>query len=387
MVINEMHLQNVNFPLVPSFSPMDALIYFGGEVKALDDSGRVGGYLVRFTDAQHKDLVGDYFTKDTYLGARSGDGVDCLFHHGLPLKAAFPAEFSDHLFAPLKTKVDDIGVFAETVLDLADAYEKKIHELVIAGKLGWSSGAPPHMVKRAEDGFLKRWPIAEGSLTPMPCEPQNRALAMKSFDSIKLIDIENDDTIKDLFSDKLAEQTPSSWQLESAFRDVLRDIASAAATSNVTGTPVDVQAKVREAADGYLAKLVPLAVSQINDYVESGDPDPFYLKSVLHELPDTPAVPKFVESLEVVLAAAQEVQTRAKLIHELRVKSGRVLSEANRQRLSMLLTGLQTCASDIESLLTDTEAQKKSIELIDPDIARGLVVGFELQKMRMPSIT
>ena len=39
----------------------------GGAVKALGD-GKIGGYLVRFTDMQSPDLTGDYFTADTELG-------------------------------------------------------------------------------------------------------------------------------------------------------------------------------------------------------------------------------------------------------------------------------------------------------------------------------
>lgn len=161
----------------------DTLIHFGGAIKALDDTGKVGGYLVRFTDADRKDLVGDYFTAKTYLGAHNGDGVDTLFHHGLAIKDGFD-KYADHLFTPLKAKKDEIGIWAETILDMADEYEKTVFELVKSGKLGWSSGATGHMVKRAEDGELLRWPIAEGSLTPTPCEPMNRAMSLKSYQAI-----------------------------------------------------------------------------------------------------------------------------------------------------------------------------------------------------------
>lgn len=179
------------------------MIYFGDALKAMDDSGKVGGYLVRFSDGSKKDLSGEYFTAETYLGSHDGDGVDTMFHHGQPLpiksnltKAAI-AELEglrDHVFAPVKTKRDTIGIFAETVLNMADEYEKAVFGLVKAGKLGWSSGAVGHLVKKAESGQIKRWPIGEASITPTPCEPLNRAMPVKSLDSIKFVSvIEGDD--------------------------------------------------------------------------------------------------------------------------------------------------------------------------------------------------
>lgn len=178
---------------------MDSLIYFGDSIKALDDNGKVGGYLVRFSDdGAQKDLSGEYFTSKTFLGSRDGDGVDTVFHHGqaLPIKAkltkAAQAEIEalrDHVFAPVKTKRDAVGVFAETVLDMADEYEKAVFGLVKAGKIGWSSGAVGHLVKKADDGQITRWPIGEASFTPTPCEPQNRAITIKSLDAIKFVSV------------------------------------------------------------------------------------------------------------------------------------------------------------------------------------------------------
>ena len=177
---------------------MDSLIYFGDTLKALDDNGKVGGYLVRFTDASNKDLSGEYFTSKTYLGAHDGNGVDTMFHHGQPLPvkakltktaAAELEGWRDHVFAPVKTKRDAIGIFAETVLNMADEYEKAVFGLVKANKLGWSSGAVGHLVKKADDGRITRWPIGEASITPTPCEPLNRAVTVKSLDAIKFVSV------------------------------------------------------------------------------------------------------------------------------------------------------------------------------------------------------
>lgn len=150
---------------------MDTLILRGDAVKAFG-SGKVGGYLVRFTGPGDKDLEGDYFTAATYYGPRDGDGAECLFHHGLPVKAEL-ADLADRTFRPIRTRRDTVGIWAETVLNMADEYEAKVYNLAKAGKLGWSSGTAAHRVKRASDGRVTRWPIAEGSLTPTPAMPAN----------------------------------------------------------------------------------------------------------------------------------------------------------------------------------------------------------------------
>ena len=362
----------------------ETLTYFGGEVKALDDSGKVGGYLVRFTDASRKDLVGDYFTNETYLGAHEGDGVDTLFHHGLPLKFKpdTPKDtikrldtLKDHLFSPIKTKRDDLGIWAETVLNMADEYEAMVFDKVKKNKLGWSSGAVSHMVKRADDGKLIRWPIGEASLTPQPAEPTNRALNLKALDDLKYISFgdgvvtepeEKPLDVKGIFEEQLAENTPGVWQLQSAFEMAVRKLATVAASASITGVTVDVPAKVTEAVAEYSQRLTPLVINQINDFIESGSNENFYLKSALDELitnEETPAASKFADHLQVVLAAAQEVQTRAKSIQELRIKAGRVLSESNRTRLSKLLESLQLCAGDIDALLQDSEPKPKSADV------------------------
>lgn len=170
----------------------ETLVFLGDAVKALDDKGRVGGYLVRFSDGTKKDLTGEWFTSKTYLGPKDGDGAECLYEHGFPLTPKDTKgldldtlkqieAYADRTFKPLKTKRDAIGVFAETHLDIEDEYEKFIFGRVKAGKVGWSSGAAGHRVIKNADGEITRWPIAEGSLTPRPAEPLNRAVTLKMF--------------------------------------------------------------------------------------------------------------------------------------------------------------------------------------------------------------
>jgi hypothetical protein len=170
---------------------MNGLIYHGDAAKALDDSGGVGGYLVRFSDPANprRDLSGEFFTSKSYLGSRDGDGVDTLFHHGqpIPLRSGVPSAIAkeisalrDRTFAPIKASRDAVGIFVETILRLSDAYEAAIFGLVRAGKLGWSSGSTSHLTRITSDGEILRWPISEASLTFSPAEPLNKVLTIDS---------------------------------------------------------------------------------------------------------------------------------------------------------------------------------------------------------------
>lgn len=149
---------------------LERVVALGDAVKTVGGSGRVGGYLVRFGDAGRKDLMGEYFSAATDFGKDNGNGAYCLFHHSIPLRAELE-HLADHFFQPIETRRDDLGIWAETVLNLADAYERMVYKLVREGKLSWSSGSIPHMVRKAPDGHILRWPIVEGSLTPTPAQP------------------------------------------------------------------------------------------------------------------------------------------------------------------------------------------------------------------------
>lgn len=155
-----------------------AIIVSIDEVKALGD-GKIGGYLVRFGSASEPDLVGDFFTPDTDFG--DSETTNVLYHHGQD--AAMKAR---SLGRGTLIK-DDIGVWVEAQLKKSDEYEQQIYEMVKAGKLRWSSGTAPHLVERQQMGkamWIKSWPLGlDASLTPMPAEPRNVALIIKSLET------------------------------------------------------------------------------------------------------------------------------------------------------------------------------------------------------------
>jgi phage head maturation protease len=173
----------------------DTLVYIGGAVKALD-GGKVGGYLVRFSTAADPDLAGDYFTAATDFGLDLSAKTRVMFHHG------FDAKLGRRRIAVADLKADDVGVWAEAILEERDEYEKAIGEMVRKGKLGWSSGSAAHLVEREPDGKAMRitaWPIAEASLTPTPAEPRAVAVPLKSLFPTKDADagLGYDDTGRD----------------------------------------------------------------------------------------------------------------------------------------------------------------------------------------------
>lgn len=154
----------------------DNLIYYGGAVKTLGE-GRVGGYLVRFSDENTPDLEGDFFSRESDLGIEPGSRLPVYYQHGYD--PIFKAKRIGRAIADFQ----DVGVWLEAQLEMRDEYERSLYELAEAGKLGWSSGAAGHLVEREQVGkswLIKSWPIAEASLTPTPAEPNNTAMPIKS---------------------------------------------------------------------------------------------------------------------------------------------------------------------------------------------------------------
>ena len=174
---------------------MDELIHFGTECKALDDAGRVGGLLVVFGGA---DLVGDRFTKETDFDLEPGEKRSIYYSHG------FDPVLKRRKLGRAELTVKDEGVWMEGQLNLRDAYERKIFEMIKAGKQGLSSGSAPHLVERKKVGDaheILTWPIIEASITPTPAEPRTSVLSLKSYHEFLV----GDGSLDGLrFSDELA---------------------------------------------------------------------------------------------------------------------------------------------------------------------------------------
>jgi HK97 family phage major capsid protein len=170
-------------PDAPDFLATDTLTIEGSEPlkslgEAVDGKVRVGAYAIRFSGADEPDLTGEYFTKSTDFGPSAGNGVATMFNHGLPLVKGVKAlaEVAEMMFGPVKTTRDDVGIFAETTLDVANQYEKAIADLCAAGKLKWSSGSSAHLARKSAAGEITRWHPIEFSFTPKAAEPRLPAI-------------------------------------------------------------------------------------------------------------------------------------------------------------------------------------------------------------------
>ena len=157
--------------------------FYSSEIKA-KDNGVVEGYLVRFGNSNDTDLEKDYFTKSTDFGFEFDNGeshkLGLYYNHGM-----------DKTLGTKKigygtVKMDDKGLWYSAQLDMADEYSKMIYDLAKKGQLGFSSGSASHMVEREMMGKayeIKRWALAEASLTPTPAEYRNKAEAKRYFDN------------------------------------------------------------------------------------------------------------------------------------------------------------------------------------------------------------
>jgi HK97 family phage major capsid protein len=155
------------------------LVYVGDEVKALDDNGRVGGYLVRYGSPDDVDLTGDYFDAATDFDVDEWPHKSRVYYqHGMDER------LRNRKLGKAEMRQDEIGVWVEAQLGLRDEYEKAIFELVKQGKMGWSSGTAGHLVEREQKGAahqIKHWPLGlDASITPTPAEYRNSAMSLKS---------------------------------------------------------------------------------------------------------------------------------------------------------------------------------------------------------------
>lgn len=209
-------------PSGKSIDTDDTLVSFGEPIKAerLDDgSVKLGGYLVRYSTEADPDVTGDYFTKDTDFGTAAESFT--WFNHRLPVKFGNTAvDYRERLSAKAKLTKDDAGVFAEIVLKARNAYEEKIAELGLAGKLGWSSGTASHLVDRKmspnrEAQEITRWILGlDASLTPTPAEPRNAVVPIKSLFSPEASAVAESDAASQVNTEVTPERTEKKSRKE-----------------------------------------------------------------------------------------------------------------------------------------------------------------------------
>ena len=134
-----------------------------------DEGAVVGGYIALWGNAETKDLQGDYFTPDTWLGLDEYPTVPALFHHGLDESVGLSV-----IGRLVKAKLDDTGAWVEDWLDKSNKYWAMVKPLLDKEALFYSPGSAPHLVKRQEDGRLDSYPIVEDTFTVIPAQHRLR---------------------------------------------------------------------------------------------------------------------------------------------------------------------------------------------------------------------
>lgn len=130
---------------------------------------RVGAYCVLWGSDSKRDLTGEFFTKGTEELTTIFDAVGCLpyiYHHALD------DTLKTRVFGVVDTlKSDDIGLWYESQLKMADDYDQYIHKMLEDKKLKTSTQTFG-VARRVDEktGEIKRWPIVEVTATPTPAE-------------------------------------------------------------------------------------------------------------------------------------------------------------------------------------------------------------------------
>ena len=175
--------------------PMDRAVKFLDEEKGIIEGCGIpyGGPMAG------KDLTGEYFTAKTNLCLDwfPQEGRPVLYHHGLD---------DGVKDSPIGRQIDreqrDGGTWVKAQLNKSHAYWDMIKGLIKSGKLFWSSGAVPHLVEKAMDGEIKRWPWVEMTLTPTPAHPGATVDSFKAIEHLKAVHAPKQ-TIKNLEAMKM----------------------------------------------------------------------------------------------------------------------------------------------------------------------------------------
>lgn len=137
----------------------------------LSNLDRIGGYLVMWGDENQKDMVDEFFTPDTDFWLGTWPQLPMLYHHGFAEPEGLRGRKS--VVGKWDTfEQDDVGLWVEGELEKRHRYREGIDTLIGEKALGLSSGAFPKFVEVTNSGFIKAWPIIEGSLTTTPMEPR-----------------------------------------------------------------------------------------------------------------------------------------------------------------------------------------------------------------------
>lgn len=131
--------------------------------------GRLRHYAVLWGNAKQRDLYGEWFTpqtQDMQTIFKAIGKLPLLYHHAMDNTLK-----TDVVGVVDKMGTDEIGLWVESQMDMANRYRTAIEQMVENKHLGTSSGTLPGARKVSPEGEIERWAIVEVSLTPTPAEP------------------------------------------------------------------------------------------------------------------------------------------------------------------------------------------------------------------------
>ena len=140
-----------------------------------DNTAVFGGYGVVFDTV---DLEGDTFTADTDYMLDLVPVKLAFVDHSLSTefvndegKTVKIAAIDDPVGEVIRVTPDNVGLYMEMQIEKSNQYWAIVDQLHKSQKMGLSSGAIQHLVRR-DGGKITRWPIVEESFTLTPAEPK-----------------------------------------------------------------------------------------------------------------------------------------------------------------------------------------------------------------------
>jgi hypothetical protein len=340
----------------------ETLVAFGSALKALG-GGKIGGLLIRYSDADSPDLEGEFFTKSTDFGLELPAKVGVYYNHGMD------KELGKKRMGRAELKATDEGIWFEAQLDLSDRYQAKVYELAEMERLGASSGAAPHLVEKKAAGKateILSWPVAEASLTVTPAEWRNTVTALKSVTLPSLEEAAKCYGCGMAYASEHRENIPAEATMAALERmNSALFYGTVSQTIRDDKTPLaDRVAVLRKAFDDNrdLALRVIEAILQ-----GTGDEDAAKALASIKALwgPNDPTQAGVGLTLashsEAVVSAVEGYADRLESRHEARIKAGRMFSEANVTELREVQDSLAALQSRLTTLL-EKAAPKQSAD-------------------------
>ena len=146
-----------------------------------EDELRVGNYAVLFGGHPalggldfHGQKFSENMSLDDFESAYTKSGTVMIdWDHGFDWGDGAPGRDDILGLADWKSaRVDDRGLWLESVLNRRAEYMAELEQLIAAGLVGSSTEAVAREVHRTADGIIHRWPIKRNALTVTPAEPR-----------------------------------------------------------------------------------------------------------------------------------------------------------------------------------------------------------------------